>query len=268
LFSAASYAELYSPEIWYSFRTDTLRFSAGVSDADSGKTVHYELLQKNEEGRTSVLFSKSKRATENEWVLEFSGIKRDVVGRNALWVKETIGNDTQSKMYGPYGFIRTRLLESSDTANAYLGDIKNFSLNVDETFNFAYNRNGLIIALNDSKGNLTVSLDPANSKTAFLAFANRIIIFDAEDKSVSFYYPERSVDGKTSAIQYRIRDWEGDMKVFDTANGKVLFIPWYDLGMLYESGRRFGFMVHGDNFLYPAKASHHSPSTWGNIILK
>jgi hypothetical protein len=178
-----------------------------------------------------------------------------------------VGN-ADSKNYGPYGLVRTELIEYCDTANIFSGDVKNFPVNIDETHKFAYNKNGLIIALNDTKGNLTISLDFANSKTAFLAFANRIIRFNDEDKSVEFLYPERSVDVKTTSVQYKVRDWEGDMKIYDATNGKVLFIPWYDLGIKFENGRKFGFMIHGDKFAYPVKASQYSPASWGNIILK
>jgi hypothetical protein len=266
-FFAASFAELYSPEVWYSFRGDTLSFSAGVNDDDTGKTVRYELLQKNQDGKTTTLFSKLMKTDPKEWTLEFSGLKKDVVGKDALWVKETIDNDGNSKIYGPYGFVKSKLLENCDTLNSYSGDLKNFSLNADEIYKLAYNKNGLIVALGKKKDNLTVSIDPSNSKTAFLAFANRIIIYKP-DESVSFFYPERNVETKTVAVQYKVRDWEGEMKIFDTANGKVLFIPWFDLGMKYENGRKFGFMINSDDFNYPAGASQYSPASWGNVILK
>jgi len=269
-FFSLGFSELYSPEIWYSFRSDTLVFSAGISSENTGP-IHYELQLKDAEGKTTILSTKTIKPTaeESEWALEFTGIKKDVVGKNALWVKETMVNsDEKSKIYGPYGLIRTKLIETSDTAFLFEGDVRNFLLNVGEKYKFAYNKNGLIIALGDLENDLTISLDPANSKTAFLAFANRIIIFKTESKSVLFFYPEREIEKTKTAIQYKTRDWEGDMKVFDTANGKVIFIPWYDLGMKFETGRRFGFAVHGNNFAYPVKADRYSPASWGNIILK
>jgi len=261
------FSDLYSPEAWYSFRRDTLVFSAGVSD-DTDERVFYELIQRDETGRPTTLFTRTVRPTEEkEWTLEFPAPKRDVVGKDALWVKETIGS-ANPKVYGPYGFIHTKLIETGDSALVFSGELRNFSLNINETYKFAHNRNGLIIALGNTEDNLTVSIDPANSKTAFLAFANRIIMYNAENKSVEFYYPERSIDSRTMAVQYRIRDWEGEMQVFETANGVVIFIPWFDLGVKYEPGRRFGYMLNNEKFAYPARASHHSPASWGNLILQ
>ena len=274
LFFTVSFAELYSPEVWHSFRSDTLKFSAGVTDEDSGKTVHYELLLKDQNEKSTAISMKTVKAVEKEWTLEFLGIKRDVTGKDALWIKETVVGNANSKTYGPYGLVRTKLLENCDSVSAFSGDVRKFSVGINESYKFAYNKNGLIVALNNSKGNLTISLDPANSKTAFLAFANRIIRFNVnaedenEDKIVEFLYPERNVENKTATVQYKVRDWEGDMKVYDVDNGKVLFIPWYDFGIIFENGRKFGFMVNGDNFAYPVKASQYSPASWGNIILK
>jgi hypothetical protein len=264
------FSELYSPEVWFSFRRDTLVFSAGVSGDDVGEMVYYELIHKNPEAKSVTLFTKTIKPApdETEWTLEFTGLKRDFVGKNALWIKETVGSGTdKSKLYGPYGFVKTKLIETADTAFSFEGDVRNFLLNAGEKYRFAHNKNGLIIALGNLENDLTISLDPTNSKTAFLAFANRIIIFRTEDKSVSFFYPERSIE-KTAAILYKTRDWEGEMKIFDTANGKVIFIPWFDLGMKFESGRRFGFALHGDNFTYPVNADRYTPASWGNIILK
>lgn len=269
-FFSLGFAELYSPEIWYSFRNDTLVFSAGTIAENTGP-IYYELQLKDAEGKTTVLSTKTIKPTaeESEWTLEFTGIKKDVSGKNALWLKETIAtSDEKAKIYGPYGFIKTKLIETSDSTFLFEGDVKNFLLNAGEKYKFAYNKNGLIIALGDLENDLTISLDPTNSKTAFLAFANRIIRFDAENKSISFFYPEREIEKTKTAIQYKTRDWEGDMKVYDTANGKVMFIPWYDLGMNFETGRRFGFSVHGNSYAYPVKADRYSPATWGNIILK
>ena len=261
------FSELYYPGVWHSFRREPLVFSAGISEY-TGETIQYELVQINEHGKESVLFTRAVKPAqdEKEWTLEFSGLRREVVGKDALWIRETIGNATP-KIFGPYGFIRTKLIETEGTASSFEGDVRNFALSVGETHKFAHNRNGLIIALGNSDTDITISLDMANSKTAFLTFSNRIIIFRAEDKSISFFYPERSVN-RDRAVEYRLRDWEGEMRVFDTANGKVIFIPWFDLGMQYEIGRRFGFAIHGNNLTYPVNASRHSPASWGNIILK
>lgn len=264
------FSELYSPEVWYGFRSDTLSFGAGVRNDDIGETVYYELIQKNPEGKSTLLFSKSIKPSkdETEYSLEFLGIKKDIVGKDALWIKETIGKNTdESKIYGPYGFIKTPLIETSDTAILFDGEAKNFLLPVGEKYKFTHNKNGLIIALGDLENDISFSIDAANSKTAFLAFANRIITFKAEEKTVSFFYPERNIE-KTAAIQYKVRDWEGKMVIFDTANGKVIFIPWFDLGIKYEDGRIIGYMINGNNFSYPANASQYSPSSWGNLILK
>ncbi|MCL2844485.1 MAG: hypothetical protein FWE23_03405 [Chitinivibrionia bacterium] len=265
-FVATSFAELYSPDAWSSFRRDTLEFSVGVNDADSGKIVNYELQHRDENGRMTVLSTQSRRANEAEWTLMFSGIRRETVGQSALWVQEKIGGNT--RVYGPYGLIRTPLLETADTISLFNDDVNNFPLGADDIYRFAYNRNGLFVGINTSRGDLTVSLDPANSKTAFLAFANRIVRYNAEQQTLEFLFPERSIEQRTMAIQYRVRDWEGDMRVHSIANGKLVFIPWHDLGMLFEAGRRFGFMVHGTGFAYPAKASRHAPATWGNLILQ
>jgi hypothetical protein len=265
-FLATSFAELYSPDAWFSFRRDTLSFSVGVNAADSGKTVHYELQHRDERGRMTVLATQSRRAIDSEWTLEFAGIRRETVGQSALWVQEKI--DGNSRVFGPYGLIRTPLSEETDAIVVFNDDVNNFPLGADDRYRIAYNRNGLFVGINTSKGDLTVSLDPANSKTAFLAFANRIVRFNAEQQTLEFLFPDRSVEQKAMVIQYRVRDWEGDMKVHNIANGKLAFIPWHEMGMLFETGRRFGFMVHGNNFNYPAKASRHTPATWGNLILQ
>ncbi|MDR0304462.1 MAG: hypothetical protein LBH98_06825 [Chitinispirillales bacterium] len=269
-----TYADLYSPEVWYGFRSDSLVFSAGVSESDLNKTVYYELLYKKQGGKNSILASKNIKAVEREWTLAFSDIKKDVAGKDALWVKETIG-DEKSKIYGPYGFVKNKLSEICDTAINYSGDIKNYELNKNTKFSdnksfaiqFLHNQNGLIIVFGDVKEKITISIDPANSKTAFLAFANRIIMFDT-DKKAAFFYPERSIVQKTSDIQYKIRDWEGDMTVSDGQNCKIIFIPWYDLGVKYENGRKFGFMIQHGDYSYPFGASSYSPASWGNIIIK
>lgn len=271
LFFTIGFSELYSPEVWFSFRNDTLIFSAGMSnDSSVNRMINYEILHKNPEGKTTTLFTKTIKPTvdETEWELRFTGLKKDFVGKDALWVKETIVSGKENpKIYGPYGFIKTKLIETSESIFLVEGDVRNFLLNVGEKYKFAYNQNGLIIALGDLENDLTISIDPTNSKTAFLAFANRIIIYRAEDKSISFYYPERDID-KSTAVQYKTRDWEGEMKIYDTANGKVMFIPWFDLGMKFEDGRKFGYMVNGNNFNYPIKANRYSPASWGNMILK
>jgi hypothetical protein len=274
LFFAVTFADLYSPEVWYGFRTDSLFFSAGVGDTDSGKTVYYELIHKKQGEKNIVLSSKNIKATEREWTLAFSNVKKDVVGKDALWVKETIG-DAKSKIYGPYGFIKSALLGNCDTITNYSGNVKNYEISENAKFlnsksfslQLAYNQNGLIIAFRDIKEKLTISIDPANSKTAFLAFANRIVILDADSKA-SFFYPERNIEAKTSDIQYKIRDWESDIAMFDNKSGKTIFIPWYDLGVKYENGRKFGIMIQCGDYSYPFGSSQYSPASWGNIILK
>lgn len=271
---AASFAELYSPAAWYGFRTDSLVFSAGTNDSDSSKTAVYELLEKRLGAKSNVLSTKTIKSDAREWSLVFAGPKKDVVGKDALWVKEAIGSE-KPKIYGPYGFIKTPLLQSCDTLQKHSGTFKNyktdnvkFAGNDNLPLQIAYNKDGLIVAVGDAKEKITVSIDPANGKTAFLAFANRIIMCDTTDKKTSFFYPERNVDVKATDIQYKIRDWEGDMEVFNTKNGRVIFIPWYDLGIKYEDGRRFGIMIQNGDYSYPSGASPYSPASWGNAILK
>ena len=271
---AASFAELYSPAAWYGFRTDSLVFSAGAGDSDTLKTVVYELLEKRLGAKSNVLSTKTIKPDAKEWSLVFTGLKKDVVGKDALWVKEAIGNE-KAKIYGPYGFIKSPLLQTCDTLQKHSGSFKNYKTdNVkfagDDNLplQISYNKDGLIIAVGASKEKITVSIDPANGKTAFLAFANRIIMCDTTDKKASFFYPERNVDVKATDIQYKIRDWEGDMEVFNSKNGRIIFIPWYDFGIKYEDGRKFGIMIQNGAYSYPVGASPYSPASWGNVILK
>ena len=267
MFFSLGFSDVHFPQPWYSFRGDTLTFGAGLRGG-TDEAVHYELLMIDENGKYTHLFSRTIRPAQeqNEWTVSFTGLRRDVVGRNSLWLKQSIGSQSPT-VHGPFGFIKTPLIETADTAFVFEGDVRNFALSVGETHKFAHNQNGLIIAIGDSETDITISLDLANSKTAFLAFSNRKVIFRAENRSVEFHYPERNTT-ILNAIQYRLRNWEGDMRVFDSANGKIVFIPWFDLGIRYEIGRRFGFAVHGDNFTQPENASRHSPASWGNIILR
>jgi len=129
----------------------------------------------------------------------------------------------------------------------------------------------IVVAKGTSKDVVKFAVDGKNGKNAFMSHPDRTVeLFQAND-SLSTVLAERSIVNDT--INYAIVGWQNEIKKYSDAKFVVIVVPWFDLGLIAQDDRIFGFaaFVADDKnkvvAASPEKAQYFVPGTWGNAVL-
>jgi hypothetical protein len=133
---------------------------------------------------------------------------------------------------------------------------------------FLADKDNLVI-VSRAGSDVTIALDPANSKTGFPVFSNRFIrLTDEDDDKNTFYYLQRSFSQEEKEIEYTEEQWHGEMESSREYDLRIITIPWHNLGIDFQPGRRIGFSVFGEYETFPARANKFIPGTWHNLRIE
>ncbi len=130
---------------------------------------------------------------------------------------------------------------------------------------------GIVVAAGKMPGTVRFSVDAKNGKNAFLSFADRVVMYDAEKDSVWGVHFSRELSA--DSIAYTQKPWPNEFKKGVAGDKVVIMVPWYDTGVIPFEERviGLGITVFGANgaqtAALPAAASFYLPGTWGDYQL-
>ncbi|MDR3013202.1 MAG: hypothetical protein LBU70_08340 [Chitinispirillales bacterium] len=287
-----------SPEPWATLRTDSVvvSFQADTSILPRG-SVDFRVVRSSR-GRETTLFTQNVKAADlgaevflgrvraNDIPLggtDFMSIMWSIPGSDLRGSIKPIGIAKLSgeaiggkwiPAYPPLSAVRIADGASMEEAAAAFTEATGFEVGGMRVA-VGWNTEAFFINLPSPPSGVTeveFALDLRCGKNAFLAWADRFVVYDAASSVVSLLRYERSVSG---AIGYKSVPWGGGA-AFSFMKGEsanLVKIFWHEMGIQPFDERGLGFAVFvggraGQPANYPAGARRDIPGTWGDIRLE
>jgi len=289
-----------APTQWSTLRSDSVLVSvqADLSKLPKG-SVDFKVVKRSG-SRASTLFSKSVKMDGDNSADVFLGRVRDVPlgGTDYLSVEWSVPGSDLKGIVEPVGVVRldgavsdsnkwiparppltaVKLKDGAADAAAaeVLAGTDGFEVG-GMKFAAGWNADGLYIYFTPADGVTSVefALDLKCGKNAFLAWADRFVVYSAEKDSVSGVHSgARSVVDK-EGMKFEDRAWGGDgsLSVAKLEAARLVKVRWYELGAQPFEERSVGFAVFAKGRVkkqpasYPAAAVRGVPGTWGDVKL-
>ncbi|KMQ49413.1 hypothetical protein CHISP_3675 [Chitinispirillum alkaliphilum] len=278
-----------TPAEWMTLRGDSVlvRFHADTAQLPANQ-INFRVYRESESSSRRVI---SRTVTLDSFTGEFNlgSIDEATLG-GSQWLTlywNVPDTDHNGKM-GPVGVAdlerlentrikgATRLADDITLEKAYSQlDEEKYVTVGEKSFALGWNNQSLFVALNKSNGSnseLQFAVDPKVGRSAFLSWADRFLVYNAEENSVEgFHYRRRFSDG---VLNYSQRSWGEEIKTFAGENNLVVSIPWHEIGLIPFEERVLGFAVFASEngkrsaAILPSQAQGEIPGTWGDIILE
>ncbi len=243
-------------------------------------------LSKVEQGRKVRIMTKNFKPAEYSNEYELANIEKEIVGgKDFLKVEwNVVGNDEKG-VVEPFGIVKLngeseksalkcKKISCALEASALKSVLKekDFIAVGNNMFCPVWNKTmlGLVCKNMKEASNISFHFDGKNGKNAFISFSDRIVTYYPGKESLSTIYYKRTVTD--TGIRYDPKEWIQEIKKDAKEGLVVISIPWYDIGMLAQDGRIFGFAVFASSLkneesALPEAAQRYIPGTWGDIIL-
>ncbi|MFP4015342.1 MAG: hypothetical protein ACLFVQ_14745 [Chitinispirillaceae bacterium] len=277
-----------TPSPWMTLRSDSIMLTV---QADTSKLPRNKItfrVQRHTRSRISTLFSKTVKMDDISGEFFLGRVKREPLGGSDLIsVKWNVPGTELEGVLGPLGIVSlnekkdeglakaVRLKEgiSEEQVKEALSGKKEFELAGAECA-FGWNKEALFVAVAKGKGvsEVQFAFDGKCGKNAFLSWADRFVVYNAESDSVYGVHYKRTFDEKT--IKYADMGWGEGLSALKADSVKVIKISWSDIGVIPFEERNVGFSAYagkGSGKLtvsYPGSAQREIPGTWGDIRLE
>ncbi len=137
-----------------------------------------------------------------------------------------------------------------------------------------WNDRSLFVAYDkhNSAGELQLAFDLKCGKSAFLSWADRFLVYNAEKESVSGVHYRRKI--RDEKVEYAERSWGQGIITSSGENILLVSIPWDEMGVIAFQERviglaAFSFDQNGAAKInLPSSALKYAPGTWGDFILE
>ncbi len=283
-----------SPTEWTTLRSDSVSVSAQVDTARLPKgSVDFKVVRRSG-ARSSVLFSKSVKpdgAVVDVFLGrvrgvpvgggDFLSIEWNVPGTEYKGVVEPVGVallsgtvSAENKWVPTSPHLSAVKLKdgiSGEGAAETLAGLSGFSVG-GAVFAAGWNAFGLFLYFTPSASvpEAEFALDLKYGANAFTAWADRFVAVGA-DSAYGIRASKRSVD--KDGLKVDETSW-GDAKsivLTKAGAGRLVTLPWSELGVLPFDGRNMGFAVFArgkkQGAAYPVGATRLIPGTWGGLSL-
>ena len=286
------------PSPWSTLRSDSVvvTIQADTSKLPNGR-VDFKLVRRSG-SRAATVFTKSVAMKKNRAKV-FLGRSKDVPlgGTDYLSVEWSVPGTEFKGVFEPLGIVRldgavsdsnkwvparppltaVRLADGAadDKAAGALAGADGFEAG-GMKFSAGWNTEGLFILFTPADGVSAVefAFDLKCGKNAFLAWADRFVVYSAAGDSVSgLHSGARSVDKE--GMKFEDRAWGSgqSLSVTKADAARLVKVKWYELGAQPFEERNVGFAVFVKGRVkkqpasYPAAAVRGIPGTWGDINL-
>jgi len=289
-----------SPSPWATLRSDSVVVSVQADPAFLPKgSIDFKAVRRSG-ARSSTLFTRSVKM-DGPSADVFLGRVRDVPlgGSDFLSIEWSVPGSELKGVIEPVGVVPLGGAVSSDgkwvparpplaamklgegvsgaAAAEALAGAEGFEVG-GMKFAAGWNTAGLFIMFTPADGvtGVEFAFDLKCGKSAFLAWADRFILYDAAGDGVrGVHYGGRSVGKDGIASEEMV--WVGrsaSLAVEKAEKARVVMVQWPDLGMQPFEERSVGFSVFANGgrlrkhpVSYPASARREVPGTWGEIKL-
>ncbi|MCL2689599.1 MAG: hypothetical protein FWE57_07120 [Chitinispirillia bacterium] len=278
-----------APVSWTTLRTDSLfvTIQADTSRLPKG-TIDFKV-KRNMNNRASAFFNKSVKVEDYNADI-FLGIIRDkyLGGTDFLSIEWNVPGSELSGTVEPFGRAVIEETAKSTVSALKLKDgasitqisdalmgVKSQDIGASK-FAAGWNKEGLYILFNPAANvsEMQFAFDAKCGRSAFLSWADRFIVYDANAESVRGVHYRRSVN--KNAVQYDEMTWgeaEG-LSLSKAENSKLIKAEWHELGLQPFEERNLGFAVFVNEkarkavLPYPSAAKREIPGTWGELRLE
>ena len=287
------------PSPWSTLRSDsvTVKVQAGLARLPEGGGIDFKVVRRSG-ARASTLFTKSVGMDDSSADI-FLGRSRDVPlgGTDYLSIEWSVPGTGLKGVVEPVGVVRldgaapdgnkwvpanppltaVRLKDgvADDEASGALAGAGGFEAGGIK-FSAGWNTEGLFILFTPADGVSAVefAFDLKCGKNAFLAWADRFVVYSAASDSVSgLHSGARSVDKEGMKFEEKAWGSGQSLSVVKAESARLVKVKWYELGAQPFEERNVGFAVFVKGRVkkqpasYPAAAVRGIPGTWGDINL-
>jgi len=279
-----------APASWTTLRADSLfvTLQADSSRLPKGK-VDFRV-KRTSGNRATTLFNKSVKIEDHNSDI-FLGIIRDknLGGTDFLSIDWSVPGSELKGTVEPFGravieegaaknvFSVVKLKDGSSVtqiSDALIGAQK---LDIGASkFTAGWNKEGFYILFNPAANvaEMQFAFDAKCGRSAFLSWADRFIVYDANAESIRGVHYRRSVN--KNVVQYDEMTWgeEDGLSLSKAENSKLIQVKWHELGLQPFEERNIGFAVFINEkskkavLPYPSAAKREIPGTWGELRLE
>ncbi len=276
-----------SPGQWITQRNDNVVAKVQLDTSKIPQKKIDFVLSKVEAGKKKAIATKSFKVTD--YTQEFnlgSASSACLGGKDFLRIDWSIPGTKDKGTLMPFGIVNLDKMPKGEQLHiAKIKDEvtdKNFAtvaataklVNVKGTqFGLVWGPKALtiVVAKGASKDAVKFAIDGKNGKNAFLSHPDRTVeLFQANDSLATVLAERASIN---DTLNYAIVGWQNEIKKYSDSKFVVIVVPWFDLGLIANDDRIFGFaaFVADDKnkvlAASPEKAQYFIPGTWGDAIL-
>jgi len=286
-----------APSPWSTLRSDSVTVSVQADTSKLPKgSIDFKVVRRSG-SRAPALFTKSVKMGDNSADVflgrsagaplggaDYLSIEWSVPGTELKGVIEPVGvavldgavsDNKWVPARPPLTAMRLKDGAADDQAAGALAGAEGFEVG-GMKFSAGWNAEGLFVLFTPADGVSAVefAFDMKCGKNAFLAWADRFVVYSAAGDSVSgLHSGARSVDKEGMKFEERAWGSGQSLSVAKADAARLVKVKWYELGAQPFDERSVGFAVFAKGRVkkqpasYPAAAVRGIPGTWGDINL-
>ena len=288
LTASAQIITFNSPLAWVTQRNDSITIRAQIDTSQIKKkefALSVDLV--NADMKKKALAKKSFKVTDYTAEFAVGTIGQNLVGGlSYIKINWSIPGTANKGFISPIGIVAldkmpqtpplviARVQDGADAA-AIAGVVQDYRTVAGSKVALAWNKDAFHIVLvkqeKAAPGTLRFSFDGKNAKNAFLSFADRVVMYQADKDSLWGLHYSRQMNGDT--VKYVEKPWPNEVKKSVSGDKIVIRIPWYDSGIIPFDGRKFGLCMAAfdakgkQTESSPASAQFFLPGTWSDVEL-
>ncbi len=278
------------PMPWVTQRNDSITVRAQIDTAqikDKEFSLSIDLV--NERGLMRSLVTRSFPIKDYTVEFPIGSLKENLVGgRSFIKINWNIAGTTNKGSIAPIGIVALdklppaeefAILHAADGLDAagIASALKesDYKTAGSANFAFAWNKSAFYIVLQKAQspvpGTVRFAFDGKNGKHAFLSFADRVVLYNAEKDSLFGLHFTQQLSGDT--VKYAEKVWPNELTKTAVNDKIVIRVPWYDIGIVPSDERRFGLGIvtcdesGNQQSALPQSAVFYNPGTWCDLRL-
>jgi hypothetical protein len=285
--SLAQIVTFNSPGQWTTERSDKICVKVQLDTARIPKKKINFTIYKIENGKKKKTLTKEFKVSDYSQEYEIGSIGSVMLGgKDFLNIEWNVTGTKENGNLFPVGIVNldkitpVKPLYAKKIQNGIdeksIGNISSFTnLSNGLSFSVLWDPKMLYIVCKKSKPDnniLRFAFDGKNGKNAFISYPDRFVELYTQNDSLSPILYERSCTADT--IKYSAKEWRTDIEKKQIGENTLICIPWYDLGIIAQDERAFGFsafVIDNKNKTlssYPEKANMLLPGSWSTVILE